>query len=82
METVDAMIEILQNLEIDVTRGEDVLLPKDLTGAIIDSLDIVNIVTAIEETYGIQMDGLDIIPENFHTVQTMADMVDKYLNAD
>lgn len=79
---MDAMIEILQNLEIDVTRGEDVLLPKDLTGAIIDSLDIVNIVTAIEETYGIQMDGLDIIPENFHTVQTMADMVDKYLNAD
>ena len=31
----------------------------------------------LDETYGISIDGLDIIPENFMSVETIAEVVKK-----
>ena len=39
--------------------------------------DRVTLVSELDETYGISIDGLDIIPENFVTVQSIAAMVAK-----
>lgn len=41
------------------------------------SFDLVTLVAELDETFGISIDGLDIIPENFMSVETIADVVKK-----
>ena len=43
----------------------------------LDSFDIVSLVTALEEKYGILIDALDILPENFYSVSAIAAIVRK-----
>ena len=43
----------------------------------LDSFDIVSVVTELEATFGILIDGLDIIPENFQNIQAICDVVKK-----
>ena len=43
----------------------------------LDSVDLVTLVAELDETYGISIDGLDIIPENFMSVETIAEVVKK-----
>lgn len=43
----------------------------------LDSFDLVTLVAELDETYGISIDGLDIIPENFMSVETIAEVVKK-----
>ena len=43
----------------------------------LDSFDLVTLVSELDETFGISIDGLDIIPENFMSVDTIADVVKK-----
>lgn len=37
----------------------------------LDSFDIVNLVSELDATYGISIDGVDILPENFSTVDAI-----------
>ena len=37
----------------------------------LDSFDIVNLVSELDSTYGISIDGVDILPENFSTVDAI-----------
>lgn len=43
----------------------------------LDSFDIVSLVSSLEEDYGILIDALDILPENFCSVEAIAEMVKK-----
>lgn len=43
----------------------------------LDSYDIVNLVTALDETFGISIDGLDIIPENFSSIGNIINLLKK-----
>ena len=37
----------------------------------LDSFDMVNLVSELDATYGISIDGVDILPENFSTVEAI-----------
>lgn len=37
----------------------------------LDSFDMVNLVSELDATYGISIDGVDILPENFSTVDAI-----------
>ena len=37
----------------------------------LDSFDVVNLVTELDQTFGISIDGVDILPENFATVESI-----------
>ena len=37
----------------------------------LDSFDMVNLVSELDSTYGISIDGVDILPENFSTVDAI-----------
>ena len=37
----------------------------------LDSFDMVNLVSELDSTYGISIDGVDILPENFSTVDSI-----------
>lgn len=37
----------------------------------LDSFDIVNLVNDLDSTYGISIDGMDILPENFSSLDSI-----------
>jgi acyl carrier protein len=47
---------------------------------LLDSFDIVTLVTMIDEKYGMDIDGRDILPENFSSAESIAALIDKTLN--
>lgn len=44
---------------------------------LLDSFDIVSLVSMLEETFHISIDGLDIMPENFNSFTAIAQVVGK-----
>lgn len=43
----------------------------------LDSFDMVNLVSELDATYGISIDGVDILPENFATVDAIVALLVK-----
>jgi Phosphopantetheine attachment site. len=43
----------------------------------LDSLDVVNLVTDLESAYGILIDGVDILPNNFSSVDSIINLLIK-----
>lgn len=71
---MNKIIEILQDLrpEYDFTQSKDFI-----ADGYLDSFDIVSLVSALEESYGILIDALDILPENFCSIEAIAEVVKK-----
>jgi len=44
---------------------------------LLDSFDVITLVDMIEEKYGIIIDGLDVLPENFESAKAIADLIEK-----
>ena len=44
----------------------------------LDSFDVVSLVTALDEEFKISIEGTDIIPENFSTLEAIFNLLDKY----
>ena len=43
----------------------------------LDSFDIVSLINMIEENYQITIDGLDVIPENFYSIESISILIIK-----
>lgn len=43
----------------------------------LDSFDVVNLVSELDSTFGISIDGIDIMPENFSTVDDIERLLKK-----
>lgn len=43
----------------------------------LDSFDIVSLVSILEEKYNIIIDGLDVLPENFGSVEAIIKLIQK-----
>ena len=43
----------------------------------LDSFDMVNLVNDLDSTFGISIDGVDILPENFGTVDDIEQLLKK-----
>ena len=44
---------------------------------ILDSFDLVTLVSELDNTFGISIDGVDILPENFSTVDSIVNLLVK-----
>ena len=44
---------------------------------LLDSFDVVSLVSGLEEQYNILIDALDILPENFGSAEAIAEIVKK-----
>ena len=58
--------------EFDFTDSDDFVMD-----GLLDSFDIISLSNMLEEKFGIKIDGLDIVPENFASVEAIAALVDK-----
>lgn len=45
---------------------------------ILDSFDIISIVSEIDETFNIYINVADLVPENFNTLEGICKLVEKY----
>lgn len=66
------------------SKKTDIVIPEDtsenlLDSGVIDSFDIVDLIGSLEMQFGIVVDGDDIVPENFESVDAIAGLVGKYL---
>ncbi len=58
--------------EFDFADSDDFVMD-----GLLDSFDIISLSNMLEEKYGITIDGLDIVPENFASVEAIAALVQK-----
>ena len=48
-----------------------------IEAGMLDSFDMVNLVNDLDSTFGISIDGVDILPENFGTVDAIEQLLKK-----
>lgn len=70
----EKILEMLGELhpENDYQNSEDFIMDD-----LLDSFDIVLLCNMSEEEFGIKIDGLDIVPENFNSVEAIVRLVNK-----
>jgi acyl carrier protein len=70
-----AIAEILKEIrpEFDFTTSNDFM-----ADGMLDSFDMVTLVSTLDKTYGISIEGTEILPENFKNIQTIEALVRKY----
>lgn len=71
---MEKIMEILQGIrpEFDFTSSEDFI-----EDGYLDSFDLVSLVSELDDAFDISIDGLDIIPENFKSLDTITNVVKK-----
>jgi acyl carrier protein len=71
---MDELLEILN----EVKPGVDFENDTDLIGhGVLDSITMVTLVMELNDAFDIEITPVDIVPENFKTVQTIYDMVQR-----
>lgn len=75
MNMKDQVIKILTELrpEFDFTQEGLNFIEEGM----LDSFDIVSLVNELDTKYGISIDGLDIVPDNFSSVDSIVDLLIK-----
>ena len=71
---MDDILNMLENIrpEFDFKNSQNFI-----EDGFLDSFDIITLVDMLEEKYGVKIDGLDIIPENFSGVNQISALVRK-----
>lgn len=68
------ILEILNELKPKENYSADVSFIEE---GLLDSFDIISLISMLEEKYKIIVDGLDIVPENFENVEAIINLVNK-----
>lgn len=71
---MEKLIEILTELHDDVDFAEEKALVDD---GILDSLDIVSLVTEIDSEFGVRIPPEEIVPENFNSAEALWALIEK-----
>ena len=66
------MLEKIRNILIDIRPEYDFLSQDDfIETGMLDSFDILTLVTDLEAAFGVKIDGGDIVPENFGNLEAI-----------
>ncbi len=69
------LLEILRDIKDDVDfEGETALVDDGL----IDSLDLTQIIAALDRAFGVRITAADIEPENFNSAEAMLAMIRRH----
>ena len=69
------IIEILSEIRSEFDFNGDVNF---IESGMLDSFDVVTLVTSLDEQFGISINGTDIVPENFCTLEAIMKLLFKY----
>lgn len=70
----EKIIEIIKENRPDLEELEGVNFIEE---GLFDSFDIVTMVSDFDKSFGISIDGIDIVPENFETLEAIEKMLVK-----
>ncbi|MCQ2417292.1 MAG: acyl carrier protein [Oscillospiraceae bacterium] len=73
-ETLSTIIEILQDLHEDVDFETE---NKLIDNKILDSFDIVTLISELSNEFDVTIPADKIIPENFNSAQALANMIEE-----
>lgn len=73
----EQILEILNDINSDVDYESDVMLIEE---GILDSFDIVSLVSELNSCFDINITVVDLVPENFNTVDAMVALVERLSN--
>lgn len=71
---MEKLLEILEELKPGVDYKNETNLVDD---GVMDSLTIVELISALEDEYGIEVTMEEFIPENFKSMQSIYDMIQR-----
>lgn len=74
---MERLIEILEGIKPGVEFTADTRLIDD---KIFDSLGIISLVAELSNEFDIEISPIEIVPENFQTVQTLNDMIEDLID--
>lgn len=68
------ILKMLEELrpEFDFSDSDDFVMD-----GLLDSFDIISLTDMLQEKYSIKIDGLDIVPENFSSVDAIIELIKK-----
>ena len=69
---MDKLKQILEDIRPDVDFDTEKSL---IDGNVLDSFDIISIVTELNDVYGIDINVNDLLPENFNSIEAMMDLI-------
>ena len=70
----ERILKILSGLRPEFDFTMDVNFIEE---GILDSFDVINLVTALDSEFGISIDGTDVLPENFSSVNSIVMLLKK-----
>jgi len=76
---MDELIEILQGLHGDVDFGSCKTLIDD---KILDSFDIISIVSEVDDKFDVQIPAKELIPENFNSAEALYNLIQRLSDED
>lgn len=71
----EQVIKILTELRPEFDFSQEGL--NFIEEGMLDSFDLVSLVNELDAQYGISIDGLDIIPDNFNSVESIVNLLIK-----
>ena len=75
---MEELLNILNDLHDDVDFMNEKKLIDD---GVLDSFDIIQLVSSINDTFDIDIDAGDLLPENFNTVEAMWELIQEARNS-
>lgn len=70
----EKIIKIMTELRPEFDFNQEVDFIEE---GMLDSLDVVNLVNDLESTFSINIDGLDVLPENFSSVEHIMNLLNR-----
>ncbi len=70
----EKLMKILKDLRADVDFEKEKKLIDD---GILDSFDIVSLVSELNDEFDVEINVMDLEPENFNTVESMIELIQK-----
>jgi len=70
----EKVIKILKEIIPDFEVNENINF---IEQGMLDSFDVVNLVTALDNEFNISIDGMDILPENFTNIDSILYLLSK-----
>lgn len=71
---MDELLELLQDVRDDIDFKTCKTLIDD---GILASFDILQIISAINETFDVEIPAISIIPKNFNSIEAMYEMIER-----
>jgi len=68
------IIDIINGIRPEFDFGSETNF---ISQGMLDSFDLITLVTELDESFGISIDGTDILPENFETLEAIEALIKK-----